>query len=425
MASYSELPGLESVVMDVPDWIDRLKGPDETDACFVIRRLAALISNELLHEYLCDKLDVPLILAPSAGVPSRTLAKQDQSPIRYQTTPLIRTRPVVAEEILHPLKPPEPVSHAEGVRLVDLARGAMITRERDLDAFAYADAQDVSVIDDDLQKGGLRFVLYGVVPERRFLLETLYGFLVLKNGVPISYGAATCLFNSAEVAYSILDPFRGADSARIFARSLAMIHQVLGCDTFLLVPYQLGYENDDAIKSGAWWFYQKLGFRPRDKKLLKLMERELSTMKRRPKHRSSLAVLRQLVSENMYLAVNHQRDDVIGELDLANVGLKITDLFADRFGSDREQGEATFAAEAAARLGVASFDGWSAGEKLAWRRWSPLVALVDDLDRWPAADKEAFARLIRAKGGPQEDDYLRGFDSLVRLRSAVMDMAAD
>jgi hypothetical protein len=421
MACYSELPGLESVVMDVPDWINRLKGPDETDACFVIRRLAVLLPNEFLHEYLCDKLDIPLTLAPGPGVPSRTLAKYDKSPIRFQTTPLVRTRPVVAEEIRRPLKPPALVGHAEGLRLVDLARGAMITRQRDLDAFAYADANDVSLLDDD----DLQFVLYGVVPERRFLLETLYGILVLKNGVPISYGAATCLFNSAEVAYSILDPFRGVDSARIYARTLAVIHQVFGCDTFMLVPYQLGFENDDAIKSGAWWFYQKLGFRPRDKELLRLMERELSTMRRQPRHRSTLAVLRRLVTENMYLALSRERDDVVGVLDLANVGLKITDLFANRFGSDRERGEETFAAEAAARLGVTSFHGWSTGEKLAWSRWAPLVALLGDLGRWPAADREELVRLIRAKGGRQELDYLRAFDGHGRLRSAVAALAEE
>ena len=297
----------------------------------------------------------------------------------------------------------------------------MITRQRDLDAFAYADPHDVSLLDDD----GLQFVLYGVVPQRRFLLETLYGFLVLKNGVPISYGAVTCLFHSAEVAYSILEPFRGVESSRIYLRTLAMVHQMFGCDTFMIVPYQLGLENDDAIKSGAWWFYQKLGFRPRDKKLLKLMQREMSAMQRRPQHRSSLAVLKQLATENLYLALNDERDDVMGELDLANVGLKITDLFANRFGSAREQGEKTLAAEAAAQLGVANFDGWSEGERLAWRRWSPLVALLNDLDDWPAADQEALVRLIRAKGGSQELDFLLGFDGLEALRKAVAKMAED
>ncbi len=34
-------------------------------------------------------------------------------------------------------------------------------------------------------------------------------------------------------------------------------------DTFTVYPYQLGYGNDEGLKSGAWWFYQKLGFRAR------------------------------------------------------------------------------------------------------------------------------------------------------------------
>ncbi|MDC0936591.1 hypothetical protein OAS39_09905 [Pirellulales bacterium] len=420
LATYSEMLGLESIPMELPDWINRLKGPHETDAVFVIRRLAVLFSNEFLHEKLCDEIDIPLILSAGPGVPNRTQAKYGQSPIEYQTTPLLSKRPVVEEAIRRPLKPPKLVSHSEGIRLVDLARSAMVTRQRDLDAFAYADPHDVSVVDDK----DLQFVLYGVLPERRFLLETLYGYLVLKNGVPVSYGAITSLFNSAEVAYTIFDTFRGGESARIYVRALALVHQVFGCDTFMIDPYQLGLENDDALKSGAWWFYQKLGYRPRDKKLLKLMDRELAAMKRRPRHRSSLAVLERLASENIYLNLNQQRDDVIGMLDLDYVGLKITDLLAKRFGSERELGERTLADEAASKLGADSFRGWSAGEKLAWRRWSPLLALLDHLERWPADDQKALAQLVRAKGGRRELDYLQGFDGLGRLRKAVAKMAA-
>ena len=141
--------------MELPDWINRLKGPHETDAVFVIRRLAVLISNEFLHEHLCDELDIPLILSPGSGVPSRTLAKYDKSPVRLPDHATHSYASRVEEEIHRALKPPKLVSRAEGIRLVDLARGAMVTRQRDLDAFAYADAHDVSVLDDD----GLQFVL--------------------------------------------------------------------------------------------------------------------------------------------------------------------------------------------------------------------------------------------------------------------------
>ncbi len=421
LANYSETPGLDSIDMELPNWIDRLKGVHETDAVFVVRRLAALVGDDFLFEQMYDEFEIPLIIIPGPDTPNRTRAKCGTSPIVYQNRPLDRTRPVVDREACRPINAPRLVSHAEGLRWVDLARSVMVTRQRDLDAFAYADPNDVSLVDDD----DLQHVLYGVPPQRRFLLETLYGFVILRNGVPITYGAITCLFNSAEVAYSILDTFRGGESARIYVRTLTVLHQVFACDTFMVDPYQLGLDNEDALESGAWWFYQKLGFRPRDKKLLRLMGRELSTMKRRPRHRSSLAVLRQLATENVYLNLNGQRDDVVGVLDLANVGLKITDLFARRFGSDREQGERVLAVEAAEKLGVSGFRGWSAGQRLAWRRWSPVVALLNSLQRWPASDRDALVQLIRAKGSRQELDYLRRFDTLGRLRKAIVKLSED
>ncbi len=74
---------------------------------------------------------------------------------------------------------------------------------------------------------------------------------------------------------------------------------------------------------------------------------------------------------------------------------------------------------------VRDFRGWSAAEKVAWRRWSPLVALIGDVDRWPAAEKESLVDLIRAKSGQQELSYLRQFDDHLRLRQAVVKLAAN
>ena len=298
----------------------------------------------------------------------------------------------------------------------------MATRHRDLDAFAYADPNDVSIVRDE---HGLEFVLYGVVPERRFLLETLYGYIVLKNGVPVSYGAITALLSSVEVANTVFDTFRGADSARICSRALAMITQLFAADTFLITPYQLGEDNEDAISSGAWWFYQKLGFRPRNRRLLQLMNRELAKMRQRPKHRSSPTVLRQLASDNVYLHLGEARDDVLGELNLANVGFRIVDLLAEQFGSDREQGLDVLSSEAALRLGVNGIHGWSDGERLAWRRWSPIVSLLHGLERWPDADRESLVELIRSKGARRELDYVRRFNEFGRLRKEVLRLAGD
>ncbi len=421
LASYSETPALDSLALEVPEWIEQLKAPHETDADFVIRRLRQLVANNFLHERFYEEFNIPLVLSAGVDTPNRTRTKYDRSPVLFQTAPFVRGRPALAEERQQPPGPLQPVDRYESERLIDLAHTAMATRARDLDAFAYADVNDVQLVDDTC---GLQFVLYGLLPERRFLLETQYGYLILKNGVPISYGAITCLFHSSEVAYTIFDTFRGGESARIYARTLVMVSHLFGCDTFMIDPYQLGEDNDDALQSGAWWFYQKLGYRPRDKKLLRLMEQELSKMRRRPSHRSPISVLKELSTDNVYLSLEESRDDVLGILDFPLLGMKITRLLADRFGADREEGLDVLAAEAAQRLDVPGRDAWTDGERLAWNRWSPLVALLPQLDRWPAADQQALVKLIRAKGGRSELNYLRQFDAHARLRKAVQQLAS-
>src|SRR6185436_20207440 len=120
--------------------------------------------------------------------------------------------------------------------------------------------------------------------------------------------------------------------------------------------------NDEAIESGAWWFYQKLGFRPRARSARALMQRELAQMARRPGYRSNAVTLKKLATENLYWSLGPARRDVIGELPLPNAGLAVTKLVAKRFAGDRARAAAECDREAAALLGVRSFDGWSTEE---------------------------------------------------------------
>ena len=84
---------------------------------------------------------------------------------------------------------------------------------------------------------------------------------------------------------------------------------------------------------------------------------------------------------------------------------------ARRFGSDRSRGERTLAREAAERLGVEIGRDLTAGQRLAWRRWAPLVAVLPGLDRWSPAEKRALAQVVLAKGGRRESDFVRLFDA--------------
>ena len=304
----------------------------------------------------------------------------------------------------------------------------MVTRSRDLDAFSYGDPADVRVVDCG---DGLAFACVGVVPERRLLLEAVYAFLTLRNGVPIGYVLSSALFESAEIAYNVFDTYRGAEAGPVYAKVLAMVRHLFGAETFTIFPYQLGDGNDEAIDSGAWWFYRKFGFAPRDAATRRLMRAEEARMARSAGHRSPPATLRKLARENLYFSLGAARDDVIGELPIPSVGLAVTRFLASNWGGDRERAERECAAEAASLLGIearaggatAAPPGWNAGERLAWRRWAPLVCVLPGVASWSAADRSLLAAVIRAKGGRRESDFVRAFDAHGPLRAAVRAVA--
>jgi hypothetical protein len=420
LALPAEAPGLDEIAFSVREWVARLKGPAETDAAFLVRRFDALAVHPFVREKIYDALDPPLRLHPGPDTPARGREKHHGSPVVFQTRPLSRSRPSLRLEARRPPLAMRAVGPREGSRLVDLARGAMVTRSRDLDVFCHADPRAVRLVECG---GGLQFACFGAVPERRLLLEAVYGFLTLKNGVPIGYVLASALFRSAEIAYNVFETWRGAEAAAVYGRVLGTVRALFGVDSFTIVPYQLGHDNDEALGSGAWWFYQKLGFRPKDRAVIRLMREELAAMARDPAHRSGIPTLRRLAVANVFLHLAKPRPDVLGVLPLANVGLRVTQFLAERVGSRREQAQRECAREAARRLGVRGLGRWSRGERLAWRQWGPLVTVLPGLDRWTAEERRGLVEVIRAKGGPRETDFVVRFDRHRRLRDAVRRLA--
>jgi hypothetical protein len=271
---------------------------------------------------------------------------------------------------------------------------------------------------------GLAFACFGLIPERRLLLESVYGMLTLKNGVPIGYVLASGLFGSSEVMYNVFETYRGGEAAQIYGRVLSMVRSLFGADTFAVDPYQLGHGNKEGQRSGAFWFYDKLGFRPVDALVLRRVGEERRRLRRNPGERSSPGTLQKLSAEYVFLHAARPRRDVLGQVSLGNIGLHISRLLAERFGGERERGVRTCAREAARLVGVPSLEGWSTGERLAWERWSPLILALPGVERWPLPDRRALVRIVRAKGGPRESDFVRLFDGHRRLRRAVLRLAA-
>ena len=415
-ALCAETPALDDLDLGPAEWIAYLKGTTESDAEFLVKRIEAMPGDSWTRECFWDELDLVLRLPWAKDGPSRTHAcwPPATKKITFQSGPLQRPRPDLQHEVLVPPVSIKNMSLKDGERLVALARDAMVTRERDLDAFAYGDPRDVRLIDCG---ENLQFVCIGVKPERRLMLESVYGFLTLKNGIPIGYVLTSALMESAEIAYNVFDTYRGAEAAHVYARVLAMARALFNVDTFTVYPYQLGEDNEEGLKSGAWWFYQKLGFRARDRGVLRIMKRELKRMDRNSSYRSSIDTLNELVPYNVYFDLGEPREDVIGEYPLAEVGRTITRMLADRFGADRERATRELSAEVARLLHSPPWSKLPAEERQACERWAPLVACLE-VGAWSTQERKALFEVMRAKGGRRESEFVTRFDAHQKLREA-------
>ncbi|HEX5229135.1 MAG TPA: hypothetical protein VFW44_15575, partial [Bryobacteraceae bacterium] len=84
------------------------------------------------------------------------------------------------------------------------------------------------------------------------------------------------------------------ETAWLYARLLRLFRQLLPLTCFAVDPYQLGHHNDEAIDSGAFWFYRKLGFRPASAEVAKILKSEEAKIRANPAHRTSPRTLRKL-----------------------------------------------------------------------------------------------------------------------------------
>lgn len=426
LAHDAEVPGLDEYDYGLRGWLARLKAAGEADGAFVARQLSARLPDDAVFERVHDGLGLPYRLRGDGAerhgdpTPSRTRSRWPVRALHFQRG-VFGGRPDLAQAAVTPPRRITALSVRDGERALALAMEAMVTRTRDLDVFAWGDARDVRHIDCG---EGLSFLMIGARPERRLLLESVYGFLTLKNGVPVGYVLTSALYGSAEIAFNVFDTFRGAEAGPVYGKVVGMTRALFGTDTFTIYPYQLGDHNEEAIESGAWWFYQKLGFRPRARATRALMQRELARMQRTPGYRTGAATLRRLARTNLYWSMTGaERDDVIGELALPSAGIAVTHMITERFAGDRARASAVCEREARARLGV-TLAGWSAEERMAWQRWAPLVMLLPNVARWSAPERRALAGVIRAKAGRREDAFARAFDAHPKLGRALAALVA-
>jgi hypothetical protein len=380
------------------------------------------------------------ILHREQAVPSRWLAVWDQAAVpiawrlsgrggaaTFETLPATRVafrmkglRPTPKQPrrlIATPLRRIELLDRDRARQVIDLARAALTARCREVYAITHANADEVHLA--DLGEGTVAAII-GTRPEMRLSLESNYGFLLLANGVPIGYGGVTPLYRQANTGINVFEAYRGSEAAMLWTQTLRAFHALFGVNRFIVSPYQFGAGNAEAIASGAFWFYYRLGFRPVAHDVRALAGREHARLRAEPGHRTEVATLKHLAHGDLELPlVGASARERFEEAWLERLGIRVTEHFA-RAGANGRSAAVVWA-QVCSALGIA---GWSHGWRDPGPRClAPLVALVDGVDRWSQHERAALGALLRAKGAAQELGYVRAAQHQTRFFRALGGLA--
>ena len=235
------------------------------------------------------------------------------------------------------------------------------------------------------------------------------GYLILSNGVPIGYGGSSVLFKQVNTGVNIFDEFRGSEAAFLWTQVMRVYHALVGCTRFIANPYQFGGDNSEALKSGAFWFYYRLGYRPVLPAIRKLALREDARIRRNRKYRSDIKTLRRLASCDMHLTLPGARaSELFDERWIETSSMLATEVLGAAGGKTRRESAAAVARKLARDLGSRSAQCGSLA-------LAPIVASVQPAT-WSTADKRQTRELLLAKDGEHEAPYARllaGHDKLL------------
>jgi hypothetical protein len=414
------------------NWFDTAQGSKTPSPRWLITQIDKLPLPSPDKSRLYDSLRVPLRWRLENSPFSRTRNHRPVRDVFYHREPLFTRKDIdLAKELQR--TPPKftHLSAKQGEATIDLIREVMLVRYRELYGTTLGDPR--SVVRADLGRG-LSIFLWNLPPERRLPLRAYTAGLTLKNGVPINYIEAIALFDWMEVGFNTFYTFRGGEVAWTFAQVLRCLTHLMGTRCVSMYPYQLGHNNDEAIESGALWFYRKLGFRPGRPDLLRLIRQEEQRIAENPKYRTHARTLRRLAAGHMFYELPNAQPRAWDHFSTRDLGLRTARKMATDFAGNllhfRDASTKRLSkilgvlAPKAAAARTSALTSSADPASAAFANFAMLTALIPELNSWTSAEKKSLLEIIRAKSAPNEMRYLHLLQEHSRLRDTLLKLGS-
>lgn len=404
----AEDDAFESGDFSTRQWLDAMRDPRRESALAWLMRSATAAPPAAYaafrSQYDFHELPIRWRLARS---PASVTHNRLQNPTIVPRSGMRRVSGDPIAGIAEPLAGIVLLSAGEAIKVIDVARATLAARCREVYAFSHANPHEVWWCP---LGEGVSMAVLGVVPSRRFSLESNYGYVLFSNGVPIGYGGVTPLWHQANTGINIFAPYRGSEAAFLWQQSLRAFHTLFGVTRFVVDAVQFGEENDEAIGSGAYWFYWRLGFRPRAATQRRLARREAVRLARSRTKRSSAATLRALAHGTLELVLpGGESKPYFPEKWLPRCAHDAALLLERSHPHDHRAAAGHIAQQVARSLALPReepFAGFSDGEREAFMRLAPLVQLAGGASELGSRARRAMVALMRAKGGTTERPFV-------------------
>jgi hypothetical protein len=407
------------------DWLTAARGREE-ELPWLVRQFQRLPGfpkerEEKEKGALYDSLEIMVRWDMSGSPASRTLSRMPVRDFYFHRTPLLQRRHIsLAEELAKPKLPVKVLPLEQALKALDLMKEVLGVRYRELYGTSIADP--AWVVQSNIGRGA-EIYLCGVPPERRLPLRAYLAGLTVKNGIPINYFESSSLFDWTEIGFNTFPAYRDGETAWTYAQTLRLLHQIHGVNAFSVYPYQIGDDNEEAIASGAFWFYRNMGFRSMDAALEKLAQNEEKKVQANPKHRTSAATLRRLSKASVVYELPQAERGAWDRFSTRNIGLAVQKKMAHDFGGDAEAMRKAAVAQLA-RIIKVDLKKLKPQEQIAFADFAAMLSLVPDLEGWSSDEKVVLRQIIGAKAGSTELRYQQLLQKHPRLRAAILKLGS-
>jgi hypothetical protein len=243
---------------------------------------------------------------------------------------------------------------------------------------------------------GLSIAFFSAAAHGRLPLESYIGFMMFKNAYPIAYGGAWLFGKRSLLGINIYESYRGGESAYLFTQLLRSYKQRFSPTYIEVEPYQFGKGNPEGIKTGAFWFYYRFGFKPVDKALRALAAKEFDKIKKNNGYRSPISVLKAFTHSNMMLRF----EENFINLEPATLSAFITQTIQHRFEGNRTAFRKWALSEIKRELNI-DFSRLSQNEKIGLEKLYGFISCCLDLSAMNKELKGDLKNLILEKGNSE------------------------